>query len=67
MKWLGAKEIEKPKTIEPIELTKGDLASTHDYLVRHLKDYVSWNENDPEHIAQVCRIVDALSKLKGLA
>jgi hypothetical protein len=66
-KWFRTtKEIQKPKAIEPMMLAKSDLANTESYLIRHLKDYVSWNENDPEHIAQVCRIVDALSKLKGL-
>ena len=64
MKLFGTvKVVEKPESNEPIRLTKGLLADTESYLTRHLKDYVEWNENDPEHIAQVCRIVDALSKL----
>lgn len=57
------KTMQKQESNEPIRLTKGLLADTESYLVRHLKDYVEWNEDDPEHIAQVCRIVDALSKL----
>jgi len=64
MKLFGtAKIVEKPESNEPIRPTKGLLADTESYLTRHLKDYVEWNENDPDHISQVCRIVDALSKL----
>jgi hypothetical protein len=57
------KVVEKPQSNESVRLTKSLLADTESYLAKHLKDYISWKERDPEDIAQVCRIVDALSKL----
>ena len=60
----------RTKKIEPIKetldfLTNDDEVKTRAYLLRHLRDYVEWNENDPEHITMVCRIVDALKRLEG--
>jgi hypothetical protein len=59
-------EHKKSKTIETTTLTRADVVQVESYLVNNLRDYLSWNDKDPEHIKQVCVIVDALNKLKRL-
>ena len=45
-------------------LTNDDIIKTREYLLRHLRDYVSLERDEPEHIEIVCRIMEALRTLE---
>ena len=59
----GSAKASKPKEETIPHLTNDDIVDSRKYLLRHLRDYVSWDKDDPEHIEMVCRIIDALKNL----
>lgn len=61
----STKTIKKPK--EDLKFTIEDVQRSRNYLIRQLRDYLDFDEDDPEHITQVCRIIDSLAKLNEIA
>ena len=56
----------KKKFQEDLKWTPEDSQKTKNYLLRQLRDYLEFNEDDPEHIEMVCRIVDSLANINKI-